>query len=73
VLDVEPRGLSDLISSKKAYCAVGLREGRMGKGKGGNEECREVITIISMKQQHTQGYVYPPRCEGKFNGGMTIS
>lgn len=36
VLDVEPRGLSDLISSKRAYCAVWLREGGMGE-RGGRD------------------------------------
>ena len=38
VLDVEPRGLSDLISSKRAYCAVWLREGGMGERRGRDGE-----------------------------------
>lgn len=57
VLDVEPRGLSDLISSKRACCAVWLREGG-GKEKG--KGWREIVTMVSMKQPHTQGRVVHP-------------
>lgn len=55
VLDVEPRGPSGLISSRRACCAVWPKQGERREGKGRNEEWRQIITIISRRQQHTSG------------------
>lgn len=65
VLDVEPRGPSGLISSKRACCAVRSRQGERREGGGRNEEWRQITTIIPWRQQHTPGCgVHPNSREG---------
>lgn len=65
VLDVEPRGPSGLISSKRACCAVWSREGERGEAEGRNEEWRQIITIVPWRQEHTPGCgIHPCSREG---------
>lgn len=61
VLDVEPRGLSDLISSRRACCAVWLREGGMGER---GEEWREITTVVLVKSWDHKD-VWLPQVEGR--------
>lgn len=69
VLDVEPRGLSDLISSKGILCCV-VKRRRDGREKG--EGWREIITVISVKQRSTQGWAVHPSSGRELKGGMII-
>lgn len=67
VLDVEPRGLSDLISSKRACCAVWLREG--GREKEGEGMERDHNYGLSEAAIHTRMWSPPRFKEGSLGEG----
>jgi hypothetical protein len=68
VLDVEPRGPSGLISSKRACCAVWSRQGERGEVEGRNEELETDNNHHSMEiGAHTQMW-----CSPVFKGGSLI-